>query len=167
MLAAYQQILQIQQSFIAQLSTASPVRLSNIIYTCHKMVEAAGLEAPERFFGTEEDAKRAEQLVLQQKQAGQGMDPLTAAKVQVEKVKAQTALQKAQLDMQIKQAQAQNDASGKAAKVQSDATVQAAKVQANAALKAQEMQLEKQLDYARLLRGQRGPGLTDIKEQSV
>ena len=131
------------------------------------MVEAAGLEAPERFFGTEEDAKRAEQLVLQQKQAGQGMDPLTAAKVQVEKVKAQTALQKAQLDMQIKQAQAQNDASGKAAKVQSDATVQAAKVQANAALKAQEMQLEKQLDYARLMQGQKGPGLTDIREQSV
>lgn len=166
MLAAYQQILQVQQSFIAQLSTASPVRLSNIIYTCHKMVEAAGLEAPERFFGTEEDAKRAEQLILQQKQSGQ-MDPLTAAKVQVEKVKAQTALQKAQLDMQIKQAQAQNDASGKAAKAQTDASVQAAKVQANAALKAQEMELEKQLDYARLMRGQRGPGLTDIKEESV
>lgn len=167
MLAAYQQILQVQQSFIAQLSTASPVRLSNVIYTCHKMVEAAGLEAPERFFGTEEDAKRAEQQLLLQKQAGQNMDPLTAAKVQVEKVKAQTTLQKAQLDMQIKQAQAQNDASGKAAKVQSDTSVQAAKVQANAALKAQEMQMEKQLDYARLMQNQRGPGLTDIKEQSV
>lgn len=166
MLASYQQILQVQQAFIAQLGVNSPVHLSNIIYTCHKMVEAAGLEAPERFFGTEEDAKRAELLVLQQKQSGQ-MDPLTAAKVQVEKVKAQTALQKAQLDMQIKQAQAQNDASGKAAKVQTDASVQAAKVQANAALKAQEMQLEKQLDYARLMQGQRGPGLTDIKEQSV
>ena len=167
MLASYQQILQIQQSFIAQLSTASPVRLSNVIYTCHKMVEAAGLEAPERFFGTEEDAKRAEQLILQQKQAGQGMDPLTAAKVQVEKVKAQTALQKAQLDMQIKQAQAQNDASGKAAKVQTDASVQAAKVQANAALKAQEMELEKQLDMAKLLQGGKGAGLTDIREQSI
>ena len=69
--------------------------------------------------------------------------------------------------MQIKQAQAQNDVSGKAAKVQSDATVQAAKVQANAALKAQEMELEKQLDYARLMQGQKGPGLTDIREQSV
>ena len=167
MLASYQQILQVQQAFIAQLGANSPVHLSNIIYTCHKMVEAAGLEAPERFFGTEEDAKRAEQLILQQKQAGQGMDPLTAAKVQVEKVKAQTALQKAQLDMQIKQAQAQNDASGKAAKAQTDASVQAAKVQANAALKAQEMKLEKQLDYARLMQGQRGPGLTDIKEESV
>ena len=167
MLASYQQILQVQQAFIAQLGANSPVHLSNIIYTCHKMVEAAGLEAPERFFGTEEDAKRAEQLILQQKQAGQGMDPLTAAKVQVEKVKAQTALQKAQLDMQIKQAQAQNDASGKAAKVQTDASVQAAKVQANAALKAQEMELEKQLDMAKLLQGGKGAGLTDIRERSI
>ena len=140
MLASYQQILQVQQAFIAQLGANSPVHLSNIIYTCHKMVEAAGLEAPERFFGTEEEAKRAELLVLQQKQSGQ-MDPLTA--------------------------QAQNDASGKAAKAQTDASVQAAKVQANAALKAQEMKLEKQLDYARLMQGQRGPGLTDIREQSV
>jgi hypothetical protein len=29
------------------------------------------------------------------------------------------------------------------------------------------MQLEKQLDYARLMQGQKGPGLTDIREQSV
>ena len=82
-------------------------------------------------------------------------------------IKLTSVIQKAQLDMQIKQAQAQNDASGKAAKVQTDASVQAAKVQANAALKAQEMQLEKQLDYARLMQGQKGPGLTDIREQSV
>lgn len=167
MLAAYQQILQIQQSFIAQLSTASPVRLSNIIYTCHKMVEAAGLEAPERFFGTEEDAKRAEQLILQQKQAGQGMDPLTAAKVQVEQVKAQTARQKAAIDLQIQQARLQQETQGKAAKVQTDAATQAAKIQTNAALKAQEMQLEKQLDMAKLLQGGKGAGLTDIREQSV
>ncbi len=167
MLAAYQQILQVQQSFIAQLSTASPVRLSNVIYTCHKMVEAAGLEAPERFFGTEEDAKRAEQLILQQKQAGQGMDPLTAAKVQVEQVKAQTARQKAAIDLQIQQARLQQETQGKAAKVQTDAATQAAKIQTNAALKAQEMQLEKQLDMAKLLQGGKGAGLTDIREQSV
>ena len=40
-------------------------------------------------------------------------------------------------------------------------------MQANAALKSQEMQLEKQLDYARLMQNQRGSGLTDIKGQSV
>ena len=42
MLAAYQQILQIQQSFIAQLSTASPVRLSNVIY-CILILHSANM----------------------------------------------------------------------------------------------------------------------------
>jgi hypothetical protein len=167
MLAAYQQILQIQQSFIEQLSTASPVRLSNVIYTCHKMVEAAGLEAPERFFGTEEDAKRAEQLILQQKQAGQGMDPLTAAKVQVEQVKAQTTRQKAAIDLQIQQAKLQQETQGKAVKVQTDAAAQAAKIQANAALKAQELNYEKQLDAVKLMQGGTAASLTNIREQSV
>ena len=38
----------------------SPVRLADLVYTCHRMAEAAGLEAPERFFGTEELARQAE-----------------------------------------------------------------------------------------------------------
>lgn len=142
-LAAFQQILQIQQAFIAQLGASSPVRLSHVIYACHKLCEAAGLQAPERFFGTEEDARAAErQIIESQKNKGQ-MDPLTAARVQTERVKAQTAMQKAQLDMQIRQAQLQNEAQGKAVKAQSDAALQAQKMQANTQLKAQELQAEK------------------------
>ena len=66
LLASYQQILQIQQAFMQQLGKASPVGLSQIVYTCHKMCEAAGLEAPERFFGTEEDARKAEEMFRNQ-----------------------------------------------------------------------------------------------------
>lgn len=166
-LAAFQQILQIQQAFIAQLGASSPVRLSHVIYACHKLCEAAGLQAPERFFGTEEDARAAErQIIESQKNKGQ-MDPLTAARVQTERVKAQTAMQKAQLDMQIRQAQLQNETQGKAVKAQSDAALQAQKMQANTQLKAQELQAEKELDAMKLAMGGTAPALTNIRQQEV
>lgn len=60
MLAAYAQILEIQKQFIMTLGKDSPVRLADLVYTCHRMAEASGLEAPERFFGTEEQARQAE-----------------------------------------------------------------------------------------------------------
>lgn len=166
MTASFQQILQIQQAFATQLGPASPVKLSNIIYTCHKLVESAGLEAPERFFGTEEDAKKAEQIIAQQKQQ-QKLDPLTAAKVQTERIKAQTAAQRATLDMQLKQAQTQTDNQNKMNKVVADANLQGAKLRANAMLKAQEMNAEKQLDGMLLMAGEHGGGLTNIRQRSV
>lgn len=167
-LAAFQQILQVQQAFIAQLGENSPVRLSNVIYTCHKLCEAAGLQAPERFFGTEEDAKRAEQAAIQaRQQKSQQMDPLTAAKVQVEQVKAQTARQKAALDLQIQQARLQQETQGKAVKVQTDASIAQQKLQANTALKAQELEAEKQLDAMKIAQGGTAANLTNIRQQVI
>jgi hypothetical protein len=167
-LATFQQILQIQQAFIAQLGPASPVRLPHVTYTCRKMCEAAGLQAPERFFGTEEDARAAEQQILaQQKAKGQQMDPLTAAKVQTERVKAQTAMQKAQLDMRIKQAQLQQETQSKAVKAQSDAAAQQRKMELNAQLKGQELLAEKELDAMKLSMGGTTPGLTNIRQQEI
>ena len=54
LVAACREILQLQQAFMGRLGANSPVHLSNVVYTCHKMAEAAGLESPERFFGSEE-----------------------------------------------------------------------------------------------------------------
>ena len=152
LLAAYQQILQIQQGFITQLGKNSPVRLSNVIYTCHKMAEAAGLESPERFFGTEEDAKRAEQAIMNEKPAPSP-----------EQQKLQLEQQKAQAKQQADAWKAQTDAQRKAFETQAKMALEKQKTEGQLALKAMEMSMEKELDQTRLQMGERGSGLTNIK----
>ena len=152
LLAAYQQILQIQQSFISQMGKHSPVRLANVIYTCHKMAEAAGLEAPERFFGTEEDARRAEQAMMNE-----------PAQPSVEQQKLQLERQKAQAKQQTAAWKAQTDAQRKAFETQAKTTLEKQKLEGQLALKAMEMNLEKELDAEKLRAGERGAGLTNIK----
>ena len=152
LLAAYQQILQIQQGFITQLGKNSPVRLSNVIYTCHKMAEAAGLESPERFFGTEEDAKRAEQAIMNEKPAPSP-----------EQQKLQLEQQKAQAKQQADAWKVQTDAQRKAFEVQRKLALEKQKTQGQLALKAMEMNLEAGLDAEKLRAGERGAGLTNIR----
>ena len=55
----YEKILGLQYKFVKEMGEKSPVRLSHLVHTCHKMAEAAGLEAPERFFGRVEAEGRA------------------------------------------------------------------------------------------------------------
>lgn len=152
LLAAYQQILQIQQGFISQLGKNSPVRLANVVYTCHKMCEAAGLEAPERFFGTEEDARRAEEAIMN-----------APAQPSPEQQKIQLEQRKAQAKQQTDAWKAQTDAQRKAFETQSKMALEKQKAEGQLALKAMEMSMEKELDQTRLQMGERGSGLTNIK----
>ena len=57
--ATYSKILELQYKMLKELGEASPVSLAHVVHTCHKLAEASGLEAPERFFGTREDARFA------------------------------------------------------------------------------------------------------------
>ena len=141
LLAVYQQILSLQQQFVTAFQKNSPVRLSNIIYTCHKMVEAAGLEAPERFFGTEDDARKAEKAIMEEKP----QPSPEAQKLELEKQKAQTEAQR------------------KAWEAQTDASLEEMKIKGQLALKVQEMEGEKQLDAMKMALGQTAPGLTDLR----
>lgn len=152
LLAAYQQILQIQQGFISQLGKNSPVRLANVVYTCHKMAEAAGLESPERFFGTEEDARRAEAAIMN-----------APAQPSPEQQKLQLEQQKAQAKQQTDAWKAQTDAQRKAFETQSKMALEKQKTEGQLALKAMEMAMEKELDQTRLEMGERGAGLTNIR----
>lgn len=154
LLASYSRILEIQQAFIQQFGVNSPVRLANVVYTCHKMAEAAGLEAPERFFGTEEDAQKAEQAIMQQ--ASQPQPNAQQQKVQIEQ-------QKAQAKIQLDQQKAQMDAQRKAYETQSKLALEKQRTEGQIALKRQEMAAEAQLDATRLAMGERGPGLTNIR----
>ena len=155
LLASYQQILNIQQQFISSLGVNSPVRLNHVIYTCHKMAEAAGLESPERFFGTMEDAKKAEEAIMNQPQ----QPSPEQQKVLLEKEKAQA---KQQTDAW----KAQTDAQRKAYETQSKIALEKQKAEGALALKAMEMNMEKELDATRLMAGERGSGLTNIRNRS-
>jgi hypothetical protein len=154
LLGAYAQILQIQQTMLAQLGPQiSPVKLSHIVHTCHKMAEAAGLEAPERFFGSEEDAKMASQAMANQ-----------PAQPSPEQQKIQLEQQKAQAKMRLDAQKVQTDAQRKAFETQAKIDLERQKAQGQLAMKAQEMALEANLDAKRMAMGDRGPGLTNVRQ---
>ena len=140
--AAYRQILQIQQSVVAQLGQHSPVHLANIIYTCHKLAEAAGLESPERFFGTEEDARRAEQALLH----APAKPSAAQQKLELEKQKLQLDQRKAQAQLQTDAWTAQTEAARKAFETHSRLTLEQQKNAGQFALKAMQMQQEQERD---------------------
>ena len=152
LISTYQSILGLQQAFVQQLGVNSPVRLTNIVYTCHKLCEAAGLEAPERFFGTEEDAARAEQAIMEN-----GGEPSE------EEQKLALDQQKAMAKMQLDEQKAQTEAQRKAYETQANIALKEQEVQSKLALKKQEMATEAQLDAARLMAGERSSGLTNIR----
>lgn len=147
----YQTILTIQQAFLSQLGAMSPVKLSHLVYTCHKMVEAAGLEAPERFFGTDEEAKKAEQAM-----ANQPQENMEQKKLEIDK---QAKLGKLQIDRQ----KAENEMRVKAFEAQSKMALAKQAQDAKMAMKMIEMQGEKELDQAALMRGDRSSGRTDLR----
>ena len=154
MLETYKGILQIQQAFIANLGANSPVRLKNVIYTCHKMCEAAGLEAPERFFGTEEQAEQAERAAIEaQKNAGPSP----------EEQKVLLKQQETQAKLALQQKKQEQDAQMKAYETQAKLTLQKQEQEGKAALKAMEIQGEQELDAMRVLQGDRSNGALNLR----
>ena len=147
-------VLNLQVQFLRELGPASPVRLPHIVYTCHKLAEANGLEAPERFFGTEEDARRSEEMMA--RQGGEQKPDKDEQKMQLEQEKAQA---KIQLDQQ----KAQTEAQRKAYETQSKLALEKQKQEGQLALKRQEMASEAMLDRTKLLMGERGSGLTNVR----
>jgi hypothetical protein len=67
--ATYAKILDLQYKMMKELGGASPIGLEQLVHTCHKLAEASGLEAPERFFGTREEARQAQARLLERQQA--------------------------------------------------------------------------------------------------
>lgn len=156
LLTNYMQILKIQQGFISLLQTNSPVRLRNIIYTCHKLVEAAGLEGADRFFNTEADADKAEMALKQSQSQG---DP----KINLEKQKLALQQQKLISDNNLKQSSAFADTQIKTGEAQAKIQLKQQETMNNMELKRIEMQNEKELDQAKILMGNRDAGSTNIR----
>jgi hypothetical protein len=117
------------------------------------MAEAAGLEAPERFFGSEEEAKAASQAMANQ-----------PAQPSPEQQKIQLEQQKAQAKMRLDAQKVQTDAQRKAFETQAKIDLERQKAQGQLAMKAQEMALEAQLDAHRMAMGDKSPGLTNVRQ---
>ena len=160
LLGTYQSILQIQQAFMQQLGQSSPVHLPHIVYTCHKLAEAAGLEAPERFFGTEEDARDAE---MRQAMQPPQENPAVALEREKAQAKMQADVQKAQAQIQIQREKAQQDSALRAQEMQAKMQLRREETEQKMRLRSQEMATEAQLDATRLALGGRGSGLTNVR----
>ena len=77
--------------------------------------------------------------------------------------KVQIEAQKAQAKMQLDQQKAQTDAQRQAYKTQAKIALEKQTAEGKLALKAMEMRQEKELDQTRLMMGERGSGLTNIR----
>ncbi len=149
LLNAYRQILQIQQTFMAQLGKNSPVRLEHLVYTCHKMAEAAGLESPERFFGTEEDARRAGQALANAPatpSAQQEKNRLEQQKLRLEAQKLQLEEQKTRASLATDAWKAQADAWREEQQAKGRLALEKCRIDGKIALKGMEMCMDQAKD---------------------
>jgi hypothetical protein len=152
-----QQILALQAQFITAFGKNSPVRMENVVRAAHKLAETLGFESPEQFFGSLEDAQRAEQAIM----ANQGQDnPMVQIKQQELQLKAQAEQQKIQLQREKAAADVQNDA----AKIRAAMELRAAELQQKGLLAQRQIELEAELDAIKLATTLPDVGATEIRE---
>jgi hypothetical protein len=151
-----QQILALQAEFIAKLGPNSPVRLQHVVRAAHKLAEGLGFENPEQFFGTLEDAQKAEQAMAQE-------PPKPDPKMKELEIKQAEAQQRIALEREKASAQLQNDA----AKIKAAMEMKVAELQQNGMLKQREMELEAELDAIKLATRLPSAGATEIREPGL
>jgi hypothetical protein len=154
---ALQQILTIQQQMATALGPkVSPVKLHHIVYSCHRLAQGMGFQSPEQFFGTIEDAQKAEQIM-----ATQPPPP------NPDMMKVQIEQQKAQNHMNIKQFEAQQKAQLAGQEAAAKVQIARQEVAANYQLKTQELGAEADLKQTELAMRHIGQGLPQIQEQHI
>lgn len=175
LLSGLQNILAVQKEFVSFLGPNSPVRMSHLVHTCHKIAQALGFQSPEQFFGSMEDASKAEQAALQQ--GGKGGED--QKKLELEREKLKIYQQKGQAEMQMKeretrarfqldQAKAAADVQLEREKAEADIQLERAKAEVNADLKAREMAYEAEFDAVKALSGGINvPGIGDIRQVKI
>ena len=153
---AFQQLMAVQDRMVSGLGKNSPVRLPHVIRLVHKMAEALGVESPEQYFGTIEDAQKAEEAIMQEETPP---DP-EMQKLEVQRMQGE---QKIQLEREKAQADLQNDA----AKFQADMALKQAELQQRGMLAQQQMSLEAQLDAIKMTTSLPKAGTTQIKSEEA
>ncbi len=140
-----QAVIGLQAQIMKSLGTISPVKVSHVMHACHKLAQSMGFSAPEQFFGSMEDAKKADEA-----QANQPPQPSP------EEQKIQLEQQKAQADIQLDRE-----------KAMANIMLERAKLAANAQLKAEQIKADQQLDAMQIALGQKGPGVGVVPGATV
>lgn len=161
---AVAQILTLQERFVSAFGKNSPIRMENLVRTAHKLVETVGLEFPEQFFGTIEDARKAEQELMQQ--GGESESP-EMMKLQMQQKQKEAELQlRAQAEeakMQLERQKAEAELANEAARFQADMILKATELQQRGELSQRQMELEAELDAIKLVTSLPAAGATIIK----
>ena len=153
---AMQQLMAVQDRLLSSLGKQSPVRLTHVIRLTHKLAESLGVESPEQYFGTVEDAAKSEEAILQEPEAP---NPET---MKLEMQQAQNE-QKIQLEREKAQASLQNDA----AKMRADMEIRIAELQQKGMLSQRQMELEAELDAIKMATSLPKPGTTQVRAEGT
>ena len=139
------QVISLQAQIMERLGKNSPVRLAHFITACHKMAQSLGFESPEQFFGTVEDAKKAEEAMM-------NAPPSPSPEMKKMEMEQQKAAASIQLEQQ---------------KAQAKFALEQEKNRVNAALKAKELNAEQELDAMKIALGQRGQGIGNLRQVNL
>lgn len=142
----YAEILSIQREIMAALKDKSPIGMRHVIYTCHKLAEARGLESPERFFGSLEDAENVDRALREAAQ-----QPQTSPEEEATNRLLAVEEKRTQAKIALDQAKARADITLKREKAQADIALAQTKIAAEHDLKAMEVDAERDLEAAQML----------------
>jgi hypothetical protein len=148
-----QAIMGVQAEIIARLGKNSPVRLPHFIRSAYKLAESLGFEFPEQFFGTPEDAEKAEQAIMQ------APEPENPEKQKLE-LKRMEGEQKIKLEREKASAKVQSDVE----KAKAQMALKIEELRQKGSLAERRMELEMELDAIKLATNLPKAGATEIKE---
>ena len=157
-------LLAVQEGFVKGFGKASPVRMEHLVRTAHKFAETLGFEFPEQYFGTFEDAQKAEEMLMQ----GGGGEGEEAQKIKMQQQAKQAELQmkaqgeQAKLALQREKANA--ELANQAAKQEADMIIRVAELEQKGLLSQRQMELEAELDAIKLVSSLPAGGATEVSE---
>jgi hypothetical protein len=127
-----------------------------------------GFESPEQFFGTMEDAQKAQALMSRR---GDGENGAEAQKLALEKEKNQAQLafqrEKSQAELALRREEAQADVIIKRLELLMEQQTEAQRMQMEAALAKQKQELEARLDAMEIMSGKMNSGTGIVPEAGV
>jgi hypothetical protein len=145
------QIMALQEKIAGALGVNSPVRLTHIVHAAHKLTQALGFGSPEQFFGTDDDARKYEEMIMAEAQQNQGQGGQTPEErlieLEIKKGEAQVANRMKVTEANLAFDQRKLDAELEMEKVKLEAKIllDQAKMAADNNLKAQQAQADAEL----------------------
>lgn len=170
--ANMQTVLGNQAQMMKELGHASPVRIEHIINALHRQTQGMGMENPEQFYGSVEDARQADmRLAEQQRQQGDDGNKSPEEKViDAEIAQGQTKIamdkQRNEAKIQLDQQKMVNDYQLKLMQTRVDMALEQAKLAAETDMQIRQQQAENELQTVKELLQARSPQVVAMPEMS-